>query len=276
MYTRVTNAGSPPPRKELSAILGGLRPPSARFIYQPRSGDRVISLVPSTAVAVLRYPNGSRHVLGGVTLQYHASKSGEEGWWRDRARVLAAGLVDVYGGIAWDDCGTVCLTVPHAAAWAAHELMCAAGRTKPYRADSPAGIALLTGGAARMVRGPYGPQIDQSSVADIAVKEVTITRSTPTEQREEYRVVATLSSLATQRFIEARAPWPPDEVALGTEVAVTDKTAAGKSLLNLRNYRSQWRMQVAGDDIYVTGPSPEPAPEAVAAVADTEELMMMD
>jgi len=54
------------------------------FIYRPTSGDRVFNerhvttpgAAEAAAIGVIEHPNGSRHVVGGVRLIYHAASPG--------------------------------------------------------------------------------------------------------------------------------------------------------------------------------------------------------
>lgn len=92
-----------------------------QFIYRPRSGDRVFAVKTHEEIASVEWRNGSRHVAGGCHLWWTASCPGA--WWRSDAVTMAAAIVRRYGGIGWDDQGTVCLIVPVRAAVQAAKLM---------------------------------------------------------------------------------------------------------------------------------------------------------
>lgn len=95
-----------------------------QFIYRPRSGDRVFAVKTHEELASIEWRNGSRHVVGGCHLWWTASCPGS--WWRSDAVTMAAAIVRRYGGIGWDEQGTVCLIVPVRAAVQAAKLMEAA------------------------------------------------------------------------------------------------------------------------------------------------------
>lgn len=84
------------------------------FIYCPKSGDRVFVELQSYEVKAIRWPNGSRHIIGGTHLEVVAACPGR--WWRNEAKTLATAIVQAAGGIAWDQNGTINLIVPE---WAA-------------------------------------------------------------------------------------------------------------------------------------------------------------
>jgi hypothetical protein len=72
----------------------------------------------SAGIAVVLYDNGCRHVCGGrrITLDVDVDPAGIDRpdlrGWRADARALASATVDIGGGIAWDDRGTISLIVP--------------------------------------------------------------------------------------------------------------------------------------------------------------------
>jgi hypothetical protein len=82
----------------------------ATFIYCPKSGDRVFASLETNAIKVVKWPNGCRHVVGGVTLSYHTATPNEH--WRYDAVLVAKELVEIIGGIAWDEQGTISMVVP--------------------------------------------------------------------------------------------------------------------------------------------------------------------
>ena len=86
------------------------------FIYHPRSGDRVFETGDLSRLIVIRWENYSRHVLGGTEFAVDA-----QGRPRNWARRGAAEAVEEYGGLAWDEQGTIHAVVPEAyrsEAWA--------------------------------------------------------------------------------------------------------------------------------------------------------------
>lgn len=86
------------------------------YIYAPTTGDRVFACDTTRGgLVVVRYRNGSRHVLGsGVEVSAHCSSPGH--WCRTDARRAVSQIVSRYGGIGWDAQGTVHVLVPpHAA-----------------------------------------------------------------------------------------------------------------------------------------------------------------
>ncbi len=101
--------------------------PAATFVYCPKSGDRMVAenIVPASDVYTIRWPNGSRHVVGGIRLQYAVALPGEA-YWHTPARVTARAVIAAVGGIAWDDGGVIDLVVPVRAAAAVDRLMRAA------------------------------------------------------------------------------------------------------------------------------------------------------
>lgn len=87
------------------------------FVYRPKSGSRVICINESKACNFIRtveYVNGSHLVIGGVKLEFLAAQPGQH--WRSAARKTAEMIISSYGGIAWDDRGSICLVVPRRAA----------------------------------------------------------------------------------------------------------------------------------------------------------------
>lgn len=123
------------PRK--TARRGTLGP---TFIYCPRSGDRVFAENPCSAVVVVKWSNGCRHVLGGIALSYWTAEPGNH--WRNEARIAAASLIAACGGIAWDDQGSISLVVPRAAGVQVDGLMkkiaASAGKSVPADQNIPA------------------------------------------------------------------------------------------------------------------------------------------
>lgn len=78
------------------------------FIYQPCSGDRVFAeSYPDDKATpeVVKHPNGCRHVIGGAHLWWDTVVPTK--WWRTQAKVLADKLLQQWGGVAWDDQGTI-------------------------------------------------------------------------------------------------------------------------------------------------------------------------
>jgi len=80
------------------------------WIYHPRSGSRIIAQRFHEAICVVRYGNGSQHVVGGVKLSYRSAEA--KRLWRDNARRLSEQLVNAYGGISWDNQGEISIVVP--------------------------------------------------------------------------------------------------------------------------------------------------------------------
>lgn len=79
------------------------------FVYCPRSGDRWINDPATATLPVVVWNNGSVHVVGHrITIE--AAARGH--WWRTAARQAAGLLADHFGGLAWDECGTVSLVLP--------------------------------------------------------------------------------------------------------------------------------------------------------------------
>lgn len=96
----------------------------ARFIYRPKSGDRVFAHQAHETIVVVEWANGCRHVIGGTLLRYSTAVPGR--WWRADAKVVATQVVASVGGIAWDDQGEVSLIVPTEWVGGVHRLMVAA------------------------------------------------------------------------------------------------------------------------------------------------------
>lgn len=82
------------------------------FIYNPKSGDRVFAEKNDGQIHVVRWANGSRHVVNGVHLSWNAATPGPGHYWRGPARRMLGILVNQYGGIAWDEQGTIQAVVP--------------------------------------------------------------------------------------------------------------------------------------------------------------------
>lgn len=85
------------------------------FIYTPKSGSRVVHKKDCPQVRLIQYSNGSYAAVGGVKLVFDAALQGRA-YWRGAARHMAEMIVMSYGGVAWDEQGTVCLIVPRLAA----------------------------------------------------------------------------------------------------------------------------------------------------------------
>lgn len=99
--------------------------PNVTFVYCPRSGDRVFAeKILSQEVQVVKWPNNSRHIVGGVALSYCASVPGQ--YWRGQARTAAQSLISAGGGVAWDEQGSINLVVPLSLAYQADQVMRAA------------------------------------------------------------------------------------------------------------------------------------------------------
>jgi hypothetical protein len=79
------------------------------FIYRPRSGDRVLAEYASPYLVICRWPNGCRHVVGGVHLRWETARP--KAYWRNiAAAVFSAAAKAVAentgrGVIVWDDRG---------------------------------------------------------------------------------------------------------------------------------------------------------------------------
>lgn len=84
------------------------------FIYAPRSGSKVFAVNQTEQVRAIQYNNKSHQVIGGVYLEFLASRPGH--YWRHEARMAAELLVASYGGLAGDDRGTIFVIVPKRAA----------------------------------------------------------------------------------------------------------------------------------------------------------------
>lgn len=91
------------------------------FIYCPLSGDRVFKENASPEILIVRWQNGSRHIVGGVRLTYYASDPGE--YWREAAVRAASQFLSVFPGVAWDDQGQINLIVPVRYAYLAGDVM---------------------------------------------------------------------------------------------------------------------------------------------------------
>lgn len=82
------------------------------FIYCPRSGDRVFATGAGNniGIGVAEHPNGCRHVACTHVISAQAAEMGR--WFRAPARELVSRVVSRFGGIGWDECGTVCYAAP--------------------------------------------------------------------------------------------------------------------------------------------------------------------
>lgn len=130
---------------------------STCFVYAPRSGDRVFAQQTHPEVAVIKWSNGCRHVIGGVTLRWYTANPGAH--WRAQCRALCAAVVRATGGIAWDAQGEVTLRVPVGHAWDAWRLINGASPdapAAPYAAPlhDPNVATLVATGAAALVNDP--------------------------------------------------------------------------------------------------------------------------
>lgn len=145
-----------------------LVPPAVTFIYTPRSHDRVFAESARAGIAVVRWANRSRHVVGGVLLYYPAACPGA--WWRTRARDTATAIVRAVGGVAWDENGAIRLIVPVGCAGFADRLMRAARggalRTsaKSYGDDAVYGSDDAHNEAAVLVEGSGTVRVDTGRV----------------------------------------------------------------------------------------------------------------
>jgi len=77
---------------------------TTRFIYKPTSGSRVFAHTWSPEIMVFEWRNGSKHVVGGTYLVLRPDGSGLS---REIARRLAGDTVNLHGGLAWDEQGSV-------------------------------------------------------------------------------------------------------------------------------------------------------------------------
>jgi hypothetical protein len=84
------------------------------FIYRPRSGDRVFTHIGGESAGVAEHPNGCRHVACAAIVRVEAAESGH--WFRDEARDLVTRVAGRFGGVGWDECGTIHYAVPTRAA----------------------------------------------------------------------------------------------------------------------------------------------------------------
>ena len=92
------------------------------FIYAPTTGDKVFAQKEHRSIVVVKYRNQSRHVWGGSpVLSWEAAQAGK--YWRSAAARIAASLIESYGGIAWDERGTIRMIVPANMAVQAMEIM---------------------------------------------------------------------------------------------------------------------------------------------------------
>jgi len=81
------------------------------FIYQPRSGDRVFVEYPGPHIAIVKYSNGCRHVVGGVKLEWFTAEPLRH-WRIPATRALRELVQSFQEGIAWDEGGRVFAIVP--------------------------------------------------------------------------------------------------------------------------------------------------------------------
>lgn len=85
---------------------------AVNFVYAPRSGPRWLDGAgPRDYIStpVVLWPNYSAHTLG-VRVSVDAARPGHH--WRGLARDVAAAIARRFGGVAWDDRGTVSVVVP--------------------------------------------------------------------------------------------------------------------------------------------------------------------
>lgn len=81
------------------------------FIYHPKSGDRVFATKIATSMAIIQWDNGCRHISGEIAvLNYETAKPNYH--WRQAAKRVAADIVNIVGGITYDEGGTIVLIVP--------------------------------------------------------------------------------------------------------------------------------------------------------------------
>lgn len=123
------------------------------FIYTPQSGSRLVAARPTDRVVLLRWRNGSYHVVGGRRLTWETARPGRH--WRESARQLISRLVEDLGGVAWDAQGQVNLVAPDGCTGVAERLMRALRRVTVDVAwdedeDSANQAACLIDGTARI------------------------------------------------------------------------------------------------------------------------------
>ena len=85
---------------------------SLNFIYCPKSGDRVFAEKKCHFIKVVKYNNGCRHVVGGVLLKFFHLVGEPQKNIRKELRQAARVAISSFGGLAWDDRGTIHLVVP--------------------------------------------------------------------------------------------------------------------------------------------------------------------
>lgn len=103
------------------------------WIYQPKRGSKVVAISGCPSISVIQYPNGCRHVMGGVRLSYQTAKPNNH--WRESARNLVMQIVMSIGGIAWDDSGLVSMVVPFDKAFYAANMVEALGGNRIESTD---------------------------------------------------------------------------------------------------------------------------------------------
>ncbi len=81
------------------------------FVYAPQRGDRIFANgLKSSHMALVRYANGSAHVLGGIELVYSTANPGNH--WRSELRAMLSGMARNIPLIAWDVCGEIHVKTP--------------------------------------------------------------------------------------------------------------------------------------------------------------------
>jgi hypothetical protein len=187
------------------------------FVYKPKSGDRVFAGSVNGGVYVFQWANGCRHIVGGVCLTYPASMQGA--WWRSQAHRMASLLCTRFGGIAWDEQGTVSLVVPVQSGLQAHQHMAATSRLCGGSANEtpdPNEVQLLLAG--------WEPHADSLVPGYFPAEETRLDR---VEAREITHVSVSHEGEVRREVIEVWAVMRPGPEAAGPQKVLSVPRAWG-------------------------------------------------
>ncbi len=176
-----------------------------QFIYQPKSGDRVVAEIVSPWMVVIQWSNRCRHVVGNfVVLSWSTANPGCH-WRGDAIRALQE-IIPQIGGIAWDEQGNVSAAVPTHQARMVLEIM---GRLSLNdREDRRRNLAVMWKAGAAYIRLTDGGGLDiEPSCISPAPQVAHVTKVVDGNQEQVEVYMAGMESYYT-----VKSPWSVREI----------------------------------------------------------------